>query len=107
LQPNPADGMPTAPDQDKAGKSYDRRYLSNFWEAERGEGGRLDIIDYICPKCHKNIYYQCWAATYCPHCNTPIFSAPRRKLEKKQYNNWRWDDMESVQYTGPVKTKKR
>jgi DNA-directed RNA polymerase subunit RPC12/RpoP len=106
LQIDPAVITPTAPDQGKAGKA-DRRYLSNFWEAERGEGGRLDIIDYICPKCHKNIYYQLWAATYCPHCNTPIFSAPRRKLDAKQFTNWRGNIIENMQYKGPEKKRKR
>lgn len=89
--------VPTAPDQGKAGTA-DRSYLSNFWEAVRGEGGRLDIRDYICPRCHKNIYYMLWAATYCPHCNTPLFSAPRRKLDAKQFRNWQGDDIEGLRY---------
>ena len=88
------------PDQDKTGKA-DRRYLSTFWESVTGEGGRLDIIDYICPHCHKNIFWQLWSATYCPHCNPPVGSAPRRKLDAKQFTNWRGNDVESMRYTGP------
>jgi DNA-directed RNA polymerase subunit RPC12/RpoP len=103
LQLNPADGTPTVPDQDKTGKTTDRRYLSKFWESERGEGGRLDIIDYICPKCHKTIYYQLWKATYCPHCGTTIFSAPKQKMDNRQYTGWRGSAIERMRYNGPEK----
>jgi hypothetical protein len=81
----------TEPEQAKSG-TVSQMYLSSRWESVTGEGGRLDIIDFVCPHCHNNIYWQLWAATYCPHCNTPIFSAPRRKLDARQYRNWRHDD---------------
>jgi hypothetical protein len=78
--------------------TVDQRYLSRFWETMTGEGGRLDIIDYICPHCHNNIWWNLWTATYCPHCDTPIFSAPRRKLDAKQFRNWRHTDMEGLRH---------
>lgn len=80
----------TEPEQPKSG-TVDQKYLSSRWETMTGEGGRLDIIDYICPHCHRNVFWQLWNANRCPHCDTPIFSAPRRKLDAKQYRNWRYD----------------
>ena len=96
----------TVPDQDKTGK-VDQKYLSNFWESMTGEGGRLDIIDYICPNCHKNILWQVWAGTYCIHCGTQLFSAPRRKLDAKQYTNWRGKEIEKMRYSGPERKQRR
>lgn len=82
--------------------TVDQKYRSNFWETTTGEGGRLDIIDYICPHCHKNIFYQVHSSNTCIHCGTPIFSAPRRKLDAKQHRNWRYDSfLAGIQYTGP------
>lgn len=101
VERTPAQSISTVPDQDKAGK-VDRRYLSNFWETTTGEGGRLDIIDYICPHCHQNIFREVWSATYCRKCNTPIFSAPRRKLDAKQFTNWYGREIEGMKYAGPT-----
>ena len=45
-------------------------------EPIRGEGGRLDIIDYRCQQCHRLVYRDVWNGQYCPHCGAPVFSAP-------------------------------
>jgi len=80
----------TESEQAKTDK-VDQKYRSKFWEPVTGEGGRLDIIDYVCPHCHKNLFFQLHSSTSCLHCGTPVFSAPRRKLDAKQHRNWRYD----------------
>ena len=80
----------TESEQAKTDK-VDQKYRSKFWEPLTGEGGRLDIIDYVCPHCHYNLFFQLHSSTSCLHCGTPIFSAPRRKLDAKQHRNWEYD----------------
>ena len=87
---------------DNPGKSNQDYSSKNYqWTAARGEGGRLDIIDYICPKCHKNIYYQLHSMNRCIHCGTPLFSAPRRKLNGEQFRNMQGSYLEELRYVGP------
>lgn len=74
------------------------RKLSKFWEPEIFEGS---IIEYFCSNCHKIVYYKLWNATYCPHCNAPIFNFPRKKLDAPQYRGMSYDDQEKMKYAGP------
>jgi len=90
------DDLITEPEPPKSGE-VDQVYLSNSWEIMTGEGGSLDVIDHICPGCHKNINWQLWAATYCPHCGTPIFGAKRRKLDAEMRGNWSASDIRSLE----------
>jgi len=60
------------------------------------------IIEWYCGECHKIVYYSCWNATYCPHCNAPIFNYPRRKLDGPQYRGWSYDDQHRMKYDGPT-----
>lgn len=85
----------------------DKLYLSNLWESTTGEGGRLDIIDYVCPKCHKNIFYNLHSMNRCIHCGTPIFSAPRRKMDGEQFRNMQGSYLEELRYDGPERRPKR
>jgi len=54
------------------------------------------IIEWKCGNCHKNIYYSCWNATYCPHCGSPIFNFPRQKLNAPQHRGWSYNAQKSV-----------
>jgi hypothetical protein len=59
------------------------------------------IIEWYCGECHKAIYWGLWNATYCPHCNAPIFNFPRRKLDAPQHNGMSYADLERMKYAGP------
>ena len=94
--------MPTEPaTAKKAGPSCDFAYTSSKWELVFGDG-RLAIIDYVCPNCHKNIHFHLWKATYCPHCGAPVFGALRKKLDGKQGRIGRDANfLEGQKYAGP------
>jgi hypothetical protein len=64
----------------------------------RGEGGRLDVVDFICPHCHHNIFWMLWNGNYCLNCGNPVFSAPNRKLDAQQFRNWHQNDMEGLRH---------
>ena len=53
--------------------------VSRSWIAVFDEFG--NIIDWICPRCHKNINYDIWSATYCPWCGLRIFARPSGRLD--------------------------
>ena len=71
------------------------------WQAEFSGNA---IIEYRCGNCHKNIYYSCWRATYCPHCGAPIFNFPRQKMDAPQHHGWGYADQERLKYAGPGRT---
>jgi len=65
--------------------------VSKSWIAVFDEFGT--IIDWICPRCHKNINYDIWSASYCPWCGLEIFSFPLGKLDGPIDRNARaWDN---------------
>jgi hypothetical protein len=70
----------------------------SHWEPEFSDN---TIIEWRCGECHKNIYWGLWNATYCPHCNAPIFNFPRRKLDAPQHNGMSYSDLERLKYGGP------
>ena len=74
------------------------------WEPEFSEGA---IIEYSCGNCHKIVYYSLWRATYCPHCNAPIFNFPRRKLDAPMHRGMSYDDQEKMKYAGPQNDRPR
>lgn len=62
------------------------------------------IIEYRCGNCHKNIYYSCWRATYCPHCGASIFNFPRKKLDAEPHHDRTYSYLETLKYAGPGRT---
>jgi predicted amidophosphoribosyltransferase len=66
---------------------------NRYWKAVRGEGGRLDIVDWICPVCKRMVYADVGPAR-CPQCGlevleTPISKEPRPRRERLwHYKTW-------------------
>jgi len=53
--------------------------VSKSWVAVFDEFG--NIVDWVCPRCHKNINYDIWSAAYCPWCGLTAFSYPRGRID--------------------------
>ena len=88
----------TAPDAPVNSIPNETGRKPSHWEPEFFHN---TIIEWRCGECHKNIYWGLWNATYCPHCNAPIFNFPRRKLDAPQHNGLSYSEMENIKYAGP------
>lgn len=74
-------------------------------KAIRGEGGRLDVTDYVCPQCHKLIYFSIRDSRHCPHCGGAVFGAQNKKLADRQYRGMPYAALDAMRYTGPKRPK--
>ena len=63
------------------------------------------IVEWRCGNCHKNIYYSCWRATYCPHCGASIFNFPRKKMDAEPHHDRTYSYLETLKYAGPGRGK--
>lgn len=70
-------------------------------EPIRGEGGRLDVVDYRCRACGKLVYYAVWHGQYCPHCGAPVFAFPKKKLDDQMRRGMSFKELDKLVYNGP------
>lgn len=60
-------------------------HQNRFWNPVFGFS-RLEILDYVCPRCKKIIYFKILGWAICPYCGLQIFepmrTIPRRWLDQ-------------------------